>query len=263
MAIDTQRRSLAPSFLAEQLESTINQALKYAPGTQAALNALAGKSVSLIANRPNLQLTLELCPDEIRVSHYWEGTPSVAIKGPLFSILFQLGLNKSPGEIVASGIQVEGDQELAQRLAAIFRDMDLDLEEPLAQWVGDVAAHQVGQAARSAFSWLKKTASTLLDDSSHYLREEGQQVVEKAELDKFTQQVDHVRGDFDRLEARILRLREQRLQVQSQQPQTNNHQKDPNHAGSNEINESIATDNPFNPAPLPGSNPTSNPTRNR
>ena len=114
MTIDTQRHSLAPSFLAEQLEKAINQALQYAPGTQAALNKLTGKSVSLLANRPRLQLTLELCPGEIRVSHYWEGTPTVSIKGPLISILFQLGLNKSPGDLVASGIQVEGDQAFAQ-----------------------------------------------------------------------------------------------------------------------------------------------------
>jgi len=226
MAIDSQRHSLAPSFLAEQLENVINQALQYAPGTQAALNKLAGKSVSLIANRPNLQLTLELCPDEIRVSHYWEGTPTVSIKGPLISILFQLGLNKSPGELVGSGIQVEGDQALAQQLATVFREMDLDLEEPLAHWVGDVAAHQVGQAARSAFSWFKKTASTLLDDGSRYLREEGRQVVEKNELDQFNQGIDNVRADFDRLEARIQRL---------QQKNT------PHDAGPH------STDNPFSP----------------
>ena len=226
MAIDSQRHSLAPSFLAEQLENVINQALQYAPGTQAALNKLAGKSVSLIANRPNLQLTLELCPDEIRVSHYWEGTPTVSIKGPLISILFQLGLNKSPGELVGSGIQVEGDQALAQQLATVFREMDLDLEEPLAHWVGDVAAHQVGQAARSAFSWFKKTASTLLDDGSRYLREEGRQVVEKNELDQFNQGIDNVRADFDRLEARIQRL---------QQKNT------PHDAGLH------STDNPFSP----------------
>ena len=239
MATDTQRRSLAPSFIAEQFENTINQALKYAPGTQAALNALAGKSISLIASRPNLQLTLELCPDEIRVSNYWEGTPSVAIKGPLISILFQLGLNKSPGELVASGIQVEGDQALAQQLAVLFREMDLDLEEPLAHWVGDVAAHQVGQAARSAFDWLKKTASTLLDDSSHYLREEGQQVIEKRELDTFTQQVDHVRADFDRLEARIQRLQNKKVIENADQT--------PSKVSS-------ATDNPFNPTPNPKPN---------
>jgi ubiquinone biosynthesis protein UbiJ len=208
MAIDTQRHSLAPSFLAEQLEKAINQALQYAPGTQAALNKLAGKSVSLIANRPNIKLTLELCPGEIRISHYWEGSPTVSIKGPLISILFQLGLNKSPGELVASGIQVEGDQAFAQHLASVFQEMDLDLEEPLAHWVGDVAAHQVGQAARSAFSWFKKTASTLLDDGSHYLREEGRHVVEKSELNQFNQGIDSIRADFDRLEARIQRLQQ-------------------------------------------------------
>ena len=226
MTTDSQRHSLAPSFLAEQLEKAINQALQYAPGTQAALNKLTGQSVSLLANRPRLQLTLELCPGEIRVSHYWEGTPTVSIKGPLISILFQLGLNKSPGDLVASGIQVEGDQAFAQQLASLFREMDLDLEEPLAHWVGDVAAHQVGQAARSALNWFKKTTSTLLDDGSLYLREEGRQVVEKDELNQFNQSIDRVRADFDRLEARI-----QRLQQKNKHPNVELH----------------STDNPFSP----------------
>ena len=131
MVIDSQRRSLVPSFFAERLETILNRALRYAPGTQAALTELDGESISIIATHPNLQLTLEFCDNEIQVSHYWEGTPTVSIHGPLISILFQLGLNKSPGELIASNIQVEGDQDFAQQLATIFRENDLDLEEPI------------------------------------------------------------------------------------------------------------------------------------
>lgn len=228
MATDSQHRSLAPSFFAQQLEKAINQALAYAPGTRAALTPHEGKTVTLHANRPKVQLTLEIGPEDIRIYHYWEGKPTVSIRGPLISILFQLGLDKSPGELVASGVRVEGDHAFAQKLSSIFRDNDIDLEEPLSQWVGDVTAHQMGQAARSAFGWLKKTASALMDDSSHYLREESQQVVEKRELDAFSQQVDHIRSDFDRLEARVEHLRQRALSA-AESPKS--------------------PDNPFNPHP--------------
>ncbi|PCJ41670.1 MAG: hypothetical protein COA99_08765 [Moraxellaceae bacterium] len=242
MANDPQRHSLVPSFFAERLETMLNRALRYAPGSQAALAELEGDSIALIATHPNLQLLLAFSDNEIngiRVSSYWEETPSAAIKGPLISILFQLGLNKSPGELIASNIQVEGDQDLAQRLATIFRETDLDLEEPLARWVGDVAAHQVGQAARSAFGWLKKTARTLLDDGSHYLREEGRQVVEKEELNHLNDDIDGIRDDYERLEVRVQHLRAKQKPAEGSATDKVN----------DNVNDSatISTDNPFEP----------------
>lgn len=227
MVTDSQQRSLAPSFFAQQLEKAINKALAFAPGTRKALSIHDGKTINLCANRPNVSLTLEIGAGEVHVYHYWEGTPTVKVSGPLISILFQLGLDKSPGELIASGVRVEGDQAFAQELSSIFRDNDIDLEEPLSQWVGDVTAHQIGQTARSAFSWLKKTATSLLDDGSHYLREESQQVVEKKDLDVFCQQVDQTRNDFDRLEVRVKLLQAGQHREPSAQPNNSDNPFDP------------------------------------
>ena len=242
MTTDSQRRSLVPSFVSEQLEKAINTAIQYAPGTQAALDSLVGKSVCLITTNPAINTTLEICSGEIRINPYWEGSATVTIKGPLITVLFQIGLNKSPGNVMASGIHIEGDQALAQQLATIFKETDIDLEEPLAHWVGDVAAHQAGQMARSAFSWLKKTTHTLMDSSSHYLREESQQVVEKQELHLFSQDIDVLRADYDRLEARA-----QQLQKKSpSQTETNLNKPNP-------VEIETLTDNVFSPT-LPASN---------
>ena len=218
MATDRES-SLLPSFFAEQIERVINHALLYAPGTKQTLNNLTGKTLCLKASHPEIVLYIEFQPDDVRVTHYGEGTPTATVQGPLFMLMAQMGLSQSADDLIGSDIRIEGSHHLVQQVADTFRTLDLDLEEPIAQLIGDVAAHQIGNIARSAFSWFKKTTQTLMEDTSHYLQNESHQVVERHSLDSFSQDVDHVRADFDRLEARLKRFQQQQKPTTEPRPQ--------------------------------------------
>ena len=69
--------------------------------------------------------------------------------------------------------------------------------------MGDVAAHQIGNVARTAFGFARRARDTLLQNVAEYLQEEGRDVPSRTEAEEFLQGVDRLRDDVDRLEARL------------------------------------------------------------
>lgn len=106
----------------------------------------------------------------------------------------------------AAGMQVHGDAEVANSYRELFTLARPDLEEELAQVIGDLAARRVSRLARGIGSWLASTRRTAGENIAEYLQEEGRDVVGRTELDEFMQGVDDARDMVDRVEARLVRL---------------------------------------------------------
>ena len=205
-------RALLPTLLASQLEAALNHALTFAPGTQKAMANLADKRIALKLTAPKAQLFLQindLQRDDaaLTITSYSEEKPHVTLRGPLFSVIKQLGFNTTPGKLLSSDVTISGETAIAQQLAALIREHDFDIEEPLSRIVGDVAAHQIGTALKSAGGWLQRAGRAMLDSSTHYVRDEAKLSIPKQEFQHFATQVDETRNDVDRLQARIERLK--------------------------------------------------------
>ena len=100
-------------------------------------------------------------------------------------------------------VHIEGDAEVAQTFSELLQAAQPDLEEELSRVVGDVAAHQIGNAARTALGFARRAHDTLLQNVSEYLQEEGRDVPNRTEAEEFLHGVDRLRDDVDRLEARL------------------------------------------------------------
>ena len=72
--------------------------------------------------------------------------------------------------------------------------------------VGDVAAHGIGDAARSFGRWVTEARGTMRQNVSEYLQEESQAVPSRYEVERFRKRVYTLRDDVDRVEARLRRL---------------------------------------------------------
>lgn len=103
-------------------------------------------------------------------------------------------------------MEIRGDTRLGRQFKALIAEMDIDWEEHLSRLTGDIAAHRVMTVFDKLAEWSKSATSNLTDDIGEYLQEESRDVVSGAEMDMFNQQVDRLRDDTDRLEARIARL---------------------------------------------------------
>jgi ubiquinone biosynthesis protein UbiJ len=95
---------------------------------------------------------------------------------------------------------------VAEQFAELLRIALPDPEEELSRWVGDILAYRAGDAARSARDWTFKALDALTADTAEYLTEEGRVLPTRYEADALFTDIERLRDDVERTEARIDRL---------------------------------------------------------
>jgi ubiquinone biosynthesis accessory factor UbiJ len=207
--MDANRESLIPTFLTEQLERVANRALQYAPLTRLQLHKLEGKSFGIELQRPHFPLLISVTRKGLLFQSHWEGSADVSIRGPAVALLRQLRAeDTTPASLMRNGIELEGDQALAQQFVKVLKDLDIDLESALGDLIGDVAAHQIAEVARTGLDWLNRAGKTLLQQSRNFLAEERKVVLTPRQFHRFRDDVEELREDTDRLEARLRQLQQ-------------------------------------------------------
>jgi len=103
-------------------------------------------------------------------------------------------------------MQVIGDISLGQRFQDIMQNIEIDLEEPLSKWVGDIMAYQIGKFVRGTSRLAANTSKILVMDLSEYLRFEIEMLPDDLLVDEFSKDVDLLREDVDRFAKRVNKL---------------------------------------------------------
>lgn len=194
--------------LTEALETSINLVLKKDHATLEKFTDLQGKVIAF--ELTGLDLTVYLFPhnEGVQVQYIYEGQADTTLQGsPLAFINMSLG--DSTESFFSGEIRITGDIELGQRFKRILDQLDLDWEEWLSHYSGDLIAYKTGSLIRNLNLWGKDTLKTLQLDVQEYLQDEGQLTPHSVELEDFTNTVSQLRDHTARLEARILRLQKQ------------------------------------------------------
>lgn len=188
------------------LETAVNTALKYDPGTRARLAELSGEVLALELSAPRLHLFLCIEDEWVAVRHQWEGEVTTELRGSATAFLRLL---RDTGVTPASlGVTVIGSSTFLAELQEILHDLDIDWEEPLAQLIGDVPAHTLGEALRSAGHWLRGQLQVAPGAAAEAVSEEWRLTPPKAQFDAFAEDLSELAMATERLEARVQRLRE-------------------------------------------------------
>lgn len=201
---------LGPTFTLAALEKLVNTALRYDPASLQRIAAMDGKILSFNLSQPSLQFYLLAHHEGFTFLSEYEGESDAEISAPARELLKKLSPSSKEDPMIGGKTKVQGNNQLVQELQAIFQDLDIDWEEPLSHYVGDIAAHEIGRHSRRAGRWLARAGKTLLQDSEEYLHYEAKITVPDFYVDDFITDVDQLRLDVDRLEARIARLEKNR-----------------------------------------------------
>ena len=130
--------------------------------------------------------------------------------------LIRLSTSNNAGEtLLKSDVEIEGDMRIAEKFSEILREVDIDWEELLSKLVGDIVAHQAGQATRGVSGWIKDSAKAMQMNTGEYITEESGLSPADAEINHYLNQVDEVRMAVDRLEARVNLLKTNKLDKES------------------------------------------------
>lgn len=188
------------------LEAALNQYLALDQDSGYFLTPLAGKVIAVTVQP--FDDTIYLCPttDSIQCLDQFPGQPDTRLSGSLWA-LGLMGLSSTPMRSVFSGeVTIEGDMQTGRKFQELFEKLDIDLEEKLSQFTGDIIAHKVANFFRAGQNWGKDSLETFRLNAKEFLQEETRDLPAAPEADIFYAQVDELRGDFDRLQSRIERL---------------------------------------------------------
>ena len=84
---------------------------------------------------------------------------------------------------------------------------DPDWQQPFVAVFGEIIGVQIANAARAALRQMRSTGASLAQNAAEFVTEESRDVVGRAELNAFHDDVDGLRDDVDRLQAKVDRLR--------------------------------------------------------
>lgn len=190
------------------IEGALNQALNMDPAGRAALLGVLARPVQFSLTEPApLTLTLTAVGQQISVGSNAAENPALELSGrPLAFAALALGDNS----VFANGrLTVAGDAATAHQFQRALSQLDPDWEGALAQHIGDIPAHFIGQRLRGAIRWSKSAASVLNANVEEYIHEESQSLPGRRELEATFTDIDHLSLQVERLDARIGRLSHQ------------------------------------------------------
>jgi len=186
----------------DSAEKMVNKVLLLDEETLASLAILAGKVFEIDVLNTDIRIFILPSGEGITLASEYEGKADVAIKGRPSALLGMITAEK----VGAGDIEINGNVGLAQKFQSILKNMDVDWEEYLSHFVGDITAHNVGNFLRGVSRFAMATGKTIGMDISEYLRYEKEALLDKLELDEFIQTVDKLRNDVERLQKRVERL---------------------------------------------------------
>jgi len=193
------------------LELALNRALALDEDTRAALRGLDGQRVALHLASPPLALQVEVAGEALRVGPVDAAVePDLGVRTTLAGLLGQLPMFRRDDAPPVGKLRIEGDAELARRLQQLAQRFDPDWQQPFVRVFGEVLGVQVAKAVAASLKQAQVAGRNLAETAAEYVTEESRDVVPRAELDAFHDDVDALRDDVERIAAKIARLRRER-----------------------------------------------------
>jgi len=195
--------------LYKPFETLLNRGIASSREASRLSRSLAGRRLRIELRGLPLALEIVATEDGLALSEGSQQTPDCVISGLPLS-LARLGLTGDADIFRQGSVSISGDPVLAQDFQRLLDLARPDWEEELSRQVGDVAAHQIGNAARGLARWGQQAVDTLSRDTGEFLKEESRDLPTRFEVDEFLDQVDDMSTAVDRAEARLRRIESRR-----------------------------------------------------
>jgi ubiquinone biosynthesis protein UbiJ len=196
------------------IELAMNQLLKLDDDSQQRLKKLAGKSLQVtikelpwpllfsFSNQIDLRAVippnndLEPTPEPVDcvIELNLETLPKLKDSSQLTQLIQQKKLN------------LIGDIYVAQTFSALLKDLDIDWEEQLSGYTGDVVAHQTFTSMKALFDKAKSQIDQGAIELGEHLTQSNSIAVKPSEMMGFSRSVSDLRSATERLSARIALL---------------------------------------------------------
>ena len=199
---------MIPKILLEALQLPINGYIHLDPETSKRLNLYHDKIIKIELKPFGLIVFMQIQAGGIQLLDEYAKEVDASIKGTI-PALAAMAYTQAQGKTqISKEVEISGDIDLVQNVSAAIRQIEIDWEEYLTKVTGDVVAHQIGNRLRDFHNWGKACVTILQENTSEYVQEEVRWLPPRAEIHDFYTDVNHLRNDVERLEARLARLQD-------------------------------------------------------
>ncbi|MEP2650430.1 MAG: SCP2 sterol-binding domain-containing protein [Paraglaciecola sp.] len=197
-------------LLTSGIELGFNQLLNLDTDSQARLAKLNGKSLQVSVKELPFPLLFNFS-EQVEVGAVVESNEHN--QAP--DCLIELDLNTLPKLqdssqltqlIQQKKLSLIGDIYIAQTFGDLIKELDIDWEEQLSKYTGDVVAHQTFSSAKSLLSQAKQELEKAATNIGDRMTQADAIAVKPIEMALFSDQVGDLRSDTERLLARLQRL---------------------------------------------------------
>ncbi|MEM6639104.1 MAG: SCP2 sterol-binding domain-containing protein [Pseudomonadota bacterium] len=201
--------SETPALL-KPLESLLERQLKDNSDARRALRQLHGETLALKLEGISVDIYFHATDDGLKLGSDYTDEPAAIISGTPLALASLAGQGGDAASVRRTGVTIHGDTAVAQRFQRLFELLKPDWEEELSRLVGDTVAHRVGEATRQLFGWGRDVGNRMTEDFAEFFTEESRDLPAKAETEAFYDDVDTLRDDVARAEARLKQIERKR-----------------------------------------------------
>jgi ubiquinone biosynthesis protein UbiJ len=207
----------ATALLSAVVESSVNRLLQLDPDSQARLAQLQGaRLIAFIDPLPQgVMLVFSDQVDVLMVTESFDevvaqlGSQDCCIKTALQTLPELKNTNMLTRLIQQNKLQVEGELAVAQKVSGLFQQLDIDVEEIVAGYTNDIIAHQSMRVLEGVKQQAQRVFANLATITGNALVEEKQLAAHRLAVMHFSDEVNSIRDDVAKLEARLQKLEQQ------------------------------------------------------
>lgn len=190
-------------------DSSINALLRLDPVSQQRFGKLAGQVLAIQAREPDFALFLVLQPEGLQLARQWEAPADCTLSATTAELWQLLTSSNKAAALYQPGVTITGNNSLLVELADIVQAMEIDWEFQLQQWFGPHAAGLIGSHLRLRGRWTAANLASLHQRTEDWLAEEARLLVGNNEAESRFAELDQLKLQLDRLEARAALIRRQ------------------------------------------------------
>ncbi len=193
---------------AGSLQAVIRKLLSLDAEANQNLHQFDGKVIKIHLEDFNLSYFFSFKDGELSVFESYDGDVTACISGPINAYLAAIAKEHSADSFFKGELNFTGKISAAQQLQEFAQKLKIDWHEPFAQLFGDPIGHSIATGLENITIWLFNTINSVQQDISEYIQEEAKVTPSSSEQQQFFRQVDQIRSQADRLNARIALLKD-------------------------------------------------------
>ena len=191
------------SVLAPALEIAINKAIELDGTLFPEFEKMSGSMVAVDLDDPDVLICISPGAWGVAVTLGNELSLAQAlVKTSVSELAVALSNKKRMDQLTISG-----DEKFALQLLGLLADIDIDIEDLLSGYVGDVMAHKTGVLFRAVSDWGRHAKENLKMDVSEYLSEEINFIPAGCQVEDFKNGIEQLEKQVKELEEGINKIK--------------------------------------------------------